>query len=205
MGSDELRSQWIADALKRTGRTQKGLADALGLDPAAANRLTKGTRRLKASELPLVERYLGEHAPDRLESFGDAPPPAPADYASVPVYDMRIVLPDGQSLNDVVSTRYLLLDRRWLERITKDPQTLVAFEYGDEQLLVDTTLRNPRQEGTYVLRIDDALFKRSVSTHPVNKTLTVRSGDPSVPLYDNLAPDDLDVVGRVVWASKFLV
>jgi len=205
MGSDELRRQWIADALKRTGRTQRGLADALGLDPAAANRLTKGTRRLKASELPLVERYLGEHAPDRVESFADGPPPAPADYASVPVYDMRVVLQDGQSLNDAVALRYLLLDRRWLERITKDPQTLVAFDVGDEQVLVDTTLRNPRQEGTYVLRIDDVLFKRSVSTHPVNKTLTVRSEDPSVPLYDNLAPDDLDVVGRVVWTSKFLV
>jgi hypothetical protein len=27
--SDELRSQWITEALERTGRTQKGLADAL--------------------------------------------------------------------------------------------------------------------------------------------------------------------------------
>jgi transcriptional regulator with XRE-family HTH domain len=205
MGSDELRRQWIADALKRTGRTQRGLADALGLDPAAANRLTKGTRRLKASELPLVERYLGERAPDRLESFADSLPPAPADYAPVPVYDMRLALPDGQALKDAVSLRYLLLERRWLERITKDPQTLAAFECGDEQWLVDTTLTNPRQEGSYVLRIGDALFKRSVSTHPANKTLTVRSEDPSVPAYDNLAPDDLDVVGRIVWTSKVLV
>lgn len=205
MGSDELRSRWIADALQRSGKTQKGLAEALGLDPAAANRLTKGTRRLKASELPLVERYLGERAPDRLETFNDGPPPAPADYASVPVYDMRAPLAEGQPLEDAIPLRYLLLDRRWLQRVTSDPRSLIAFEDGGEQLLIDTALTNAKQDGIYVLRIDDVFCKRSVSTHPVHKTLTVRSEDPSQPVYDNLSPDDINVVGRVVWTSKFLV
>jgi hypothetical protein len=140
-----------------------------------------------------------------LEAFADGPPPTPADYASVPVYDMRVVLGDGQSLNDVPPLRYMLLDRRWLGRMTKDPRALAAFDYGEEQLLVDTTLKNPRQEGIYILRIDDVLSKRAVSTHPVDRTLTVRSEDPSQPVYDKLDPDDLDVVGRVVWISKFLV
>jgi transcriptional regulator with XRE-family HTH domain len=204
MASDELRSRWIAEALARTGKTQKGLAQALGLDPASANRLTKGTRRLKASELPLVERYLGERAPGSLDSFADGPPPAPSEYASVPVYDMRIVLQDNQALDDAIPLRYLLLDRRWLAKATDNPRTLVAFEYGDEQMLVDMTHNNPRQEGTYILRLDDVLSKRLVSTHPVNKTLTIRSDDPSQPVYDNLSPDDLDVVGRVIWVGKFL-
>jgi len=204
MGSDELRSQWIVEALARTGKTQKGLADALGLDPAAANRLTKGTRQLKASELPLVERYLGERAPDRAERFADGPPPAPTDFASVSVYDLRLELKPGQPLEDAIPLRYMLFDRRWLERATNDPRVLVAFECGDEQMLVDTTQTNPRREGTYILRIDDVLLKRSVSSHPVHKTLTVKSEDPTQPVYDNLSPDDLDVIGRVIWIGRYI-
>jgi len=202
MGSNELRSKWLAEALERTGKTQAGLARALGITPPQVNRTVKGTRRLTAAELPLAERYLGERAPDRVGAFADGATPSLSDFASVPLHDLRVALQPGQTLEDGIPLRYLLFDRHWLERVGTDPSSLVAFEYGDEQMLVDRARTNPRQEGTYILRIDDVLLCRSVSTHPVKKTLTVRSDDPAQPVYDDVSPDDLDVVGRVVWIAR---
>lgn len=48
----------IRQGLKRPGKTQKGLADAMGVDPAAISRLLAGDRQLKAHEIPKVQAYL---------------------------------------------------------------------------------------------------------------------------------------------------
>ena len=41
------------------GLTQKGLAERMGLDPAAVNRMLYGQRNIMAEEIPLIEEYLG--------------------------------------------------------------------------------------------------------------------------------------------------
>jgi phage repressor protein C with HTH and peptisase S24 domain len=63
----------IKEGLTRPGKTQRGLAQKLGLDPAAVNRLLKGKRQLKASEIASVREYLD--MPD------EAPQPAPRQVA----------------------------------------------------------------------------------------------------------------------------
>jgi phage repressor protein C with HTH and peptisase S24 domain len=55
--------QWIRDGLKKPGKTQKGLAEALGVDASQVTRLLKGDRQLKAAELPRIADYLDEPAP----------------------------------------------------------------------------------------------------------------------------------------------
>lgn len=45
------------------GKTQRGLATALGLDPSAVSRLLTGARQLRAAELPVVAAYLESDAP----------------------------------------------------------------------------------------------------------------------------------------------
>jgi len=41
------------------GLTQKGLADYMGMNPAAVNRMLHGSRNIRAEEIPLIEAYLG--------------------------------------------------------------------------------------------------------------------------------------------------
>ena len=48
----------IKKALARGGKTQHGLAKALGVDDAAITRLLKGKREIKARELPVIRAYL---------------------------------------------------------------------------------------------------------------------------------------------------
>jgi len=42
------------------GLTQRGLADVMGLDPAAVNRMLYGRRGIQAEEIPVIEAYLGQ-------------------------------------------------------------------------------------------------------------------------------------------------
>lgn len=42
-----------------TGLTQKGLAERMGLNPAAVNRMLYGHRNIMAEEIPMIEDYLG--------------------------------------------------------------------------------------------------------------------------------------------------
>lgn len=41
------------------GLTQKGLAERMGLNPAAVNRMLYGRRNIMAEEIPMIEDYLG--------------------------------------------------------------------------------------------------------------------------------------------------
>jgi phage repressor protein C with HTH and peptisase S24 domain len=69
---------WIRDGLARPGKTQRGLAAALGVDPSAVSRLLTGARQLRAAELPVVAAYLEADPPALLARM---PHPAPGRTA----------------------------------------------------------------------------------------------------------------------------
>ena len=50
----------IREILENTrGLTQKGLAEHMGMNPAAVNRMLHGQRNIRAEEIPLIEQYIG--------------------------------------------------------------------------------------------------------------------------------------------------
>lgn len=79
--------------------TQRGLAERMGLDPAAVNRMLYGRRSIMAEEIPVIEDYLGEKldltetAPQigRRRGLSDVPqadvaPPAHAGHVAPPAH-----------------------------------------------------------------------------------------------------------------------
>lgn len=97
----------IRTAIEQTpGLTQKGLAERMGVNAAAVNRLLHGRRNIMADEVPIIETYIGKRLMDdmdyaqvgvassaRASGFSDTPP-APfyhgdalgAAERSLPVY-----------------------------------------------------------------------------------------------------------------------
>ncbi len=63
---------WIKTGLKRPGKSQRGLAQALDIDPSGVSRLLSGDRNLKAAEIETVRRYLDlpMAAPEGLPDVG---------------------------------------------------------------------------------------------------------------------------------------
>jgi transcriptional regulator with XRE-family HTH domain len=55
---------WIRKGLERPGKTQTGLARALGRSPSAVTHLLQGKRALKQREVPAVAQYLGVSPPE---------------------------------------------------------------------------------------------------------------------------------------------
>lgn len=63
---DEMTKQyldWIRENLKRTGKTQSGLAAHLGIAHPQITQLLKGNRKLKVDELPRIAEYLEADLP----------------------------------------------------------------------------------------------------------------------------------------------
>ena len=79
---------WLNRGLAESGRTQRGLANALGVDPASINRLLKGKRKLRVDEIEPAARYLGIEAPNGYSSKGCASAPA---YIDLPP-DLRLAV-----------------------------------------------------------------------------------------------------------------
>jgi transcriptional regulator with XRE-family HTH domain len=59
----ELYRNWLRVGLRQKGKSGRGLADHMGLSPAAVSRMVSGERQIKASELPKIAAYLGTPPP----------------------------------------------------------------------------------------------------------------------------------------------
>lgn len=211
--SDEARAAWIRDALangKGRGKTQKGLATALGLDQSQGYRIANGKRPLRLAEIPLVERYLEIRAPIGL----DEAPTSDGATVTVPVYDLRAAAGAGSLAVDAAPIGRMPFDPLFLRRLQADPSNLFLIEIaGDsgrptlhhgDHALVDRGQTNPRREGLYVIRIDDVLQVKRLSMNPVTKRLTVKSDNPDYPSHEDVPPDDIAIVGRVIWIGRSL-
>lgn len=73
------------------GLTQRGLAERLGLNPAAVHRMLYGQRSIKADEIPVIEAYVGakldlQAARAKTAQRGFSEGPVPDAFTQVPVY-----------------------------------------------------------------------------------------------------------------------
>ena len=129
------------------GLTQRGLAEKMGLNPAAVNRMLYGRRNILIDELPIIERYLGMRLDDdaqRLRGMSDVPA---EEYQS---YDAQGLM----HVNDVQTG----------EINYKIPVYSGSFQHQTLKLIpdaiIDFTLRHPKQLGArdafalYVLEDD---------------------------------------------------
>ena len=72
---------WVKSIIDTTpGLSQKGLAEAMDLNPAAVNRMIHGARKIKVDELPIIEAYLGQ--PYNAQSTGGTYIPPTEIYGS---------------------------------------------------------------------------------------------------------------------------
>jgi phage repressor protein C with HTH and peptisase S24 domain len=97
---------------------------------------------------------------------------------------------------------------QWLREQGLDPKMLSAIAVaGDsmeptlrdgDEILVDKTPR-PLRDGIHVLRVDDALLVKRVDTGRPGKIALLSDNAAYRPI--ELAPEEFEVIGRVVWKS----
>jgi phage repressor protein C with HTH and peptisase S24 domain len=171
----------IKRRLAETGRSQRELAEALGLDPSAVTRLLKGQRRLRLEEAEKADAFFGDAPTANViarPGGGDGDPDQAA--RTLPVYASAQGGPDGM----VIDAEPIEMMRRpqFLEGVRDAFAFYVVgdsmeprFRHG-ERLLVHP--RRPPRAGEDVLIIlkaaPDAEFNAMVKTLVAQAGQTIR-------------------------------
>ena len=76
---------------------------------------------------------------------------------------------------------------------------------GDD-ILVDLGDATGRlRDGIYVLRVDDAVVVKRIALHPMGRRVTVQSDNPAYPDWPDFSIDEINCIGRVIWAGRKVV
>ena len=147
--------KWIAQKLaENTQLSQKGLANALGVNPSAVNRMLHGRRAIKVDEVSVIENYLGayyqtyDNKMEDMDRFASAAASAHMrTYAPPPQMDVQhIYRRENASLRNAPTP----IDPVPVYQIKKDQK--------DMGPVVDWVVRHPSQIGlddSFALYIGD--------------------------------------------------
>ena len=195
------------------GEDFAGLSRMLGRNPAYIQqfvrlgvpmKLGEAERRKLARYFSISESQLGGPADD--EPVGGLVP--------VKRSPVRASAGPGAIPYDQAGKPYFAFDEAWLKSLTASPAgrlSIIRVE-GDsmaptlnagDDILVDLgDCEGPLRDGIYVLRADDALVVKRLALHPAGRRVTVQSDNPAYPDWPDCDIDDIQCIGRVIWAGR---
>ncbi len=176
--------------------------------------LRKGTpRQLRERERRALARYF--KVPETL--LGGLPGDSAAELGElVPVLRTAVRASAGPgAFAERESARpYFAFDPSWLKSLTGSSasQLSVIRVEGDsmaptlsagDDILVDLGDAADRlRDGIYVLRVDGALLVKRLAIHPVGRRVTVQSDNPAYGDIPDCGLDEIECIGRVIWAGR---
>lgn len=197
------------------GENFAALSRLVGRNPAYIQQyVRKGTPKyLPERERRALARYF-DIAESELGGPGDGEQP---DYGDlVPVQRVEVFASAGPgALPDAERRKpYFGFDAQWLRRVTQSKQDqleLIRVE-GDsmaptlnagDDILVDLGDSGARlRDGIYVLKVDGTLLVKRIAVHPVGRRVTVQSDNPAYSDLPDCGLDEIEVIGRVIWAGR---
>lgn len=166
-------------------------------------KLEEGDRRVLARFFGVDESELGGSEENSRAIAGKAPQ---ADWIDVPRLALGASAGPGALEGEELAFGSLRFSARWLRGQGLDPGNLSAIAVsGDsmdptlrdgDEILVDRTPR-PLRDGIHVVRVEDAVLVKRLDAGMPGR-ITLISDNPAYrPL--ELAPGEVQVIGRVVW------
>ena len=192
-----------------------GLSRLLGRNPAyvqqfikrgVPKKLGENDRAKLARYFDIDEHLLGGPARERLVDATDLVP--------IPRYRVSAAAGHGSIPGREEKVAEVGFSARWLEKLSSSkPRDLSIIQvegdsmsptlsHGDDIMVDLSAARRKLTDGIYVLRRDDALLVKRVALHPARATLTIASDNPAYASWTDCAPDEVDIIGRVVWAGR---
>jgi phage repressor protein C with HTH and peptisase S24 domain len=199
------------------GEDFAGLSRMLGRNPAYIQQFVRRgvPKRLKEEERRKLARYF---------SVSEAVLGGPVDAAaaidglvSIKRHPVTVSAGPGAVVNEELGRPYFAFDERWLKALTATPAdslSIVRVEGdsmsptlnpGDEILIDLGDCADRLRDGIYVLRIDDALVVKRLALNPLGRSVTVQSDNPAYPDWPDCSLDEINCIGRVIWAGRKVV
>jgi phage repressor protein C with HTH and peptisase S24 domain len=191
-----------------------GLSRMLGRNPAyiqqyvrrgVPKRLKEEERRKLARYFSVSEELLGGPPDDLLRADG---------LVSIKRHPVTVSAGPGAVVAEELGRPYFGFDERWLKAITPTPagQLSIVRVEGDsmaptlnagDDILVDLAdLTDRLRDGIYVLRVEDSVVVKRIALNPMRRSVTVQSDNPAYPDWPDCGIDELNCIGRVIWAGR---
>jgi phage repressor protein C with HTH and peptisase S24 domain len=168
--------------------------------------LKERERRALALYFEIPETMLGGLPDDPAAQFG----------ALVPVSRVAVRASAGAGAmpQEETARPYFAFDPAWLKSLTGSSAAKLSIirvegdsmsptlSAGDD-ILVDLADSGERlRDGIYVLRVDGTLLVKRLAIHPVGRRVTVQSDNPAYSDLPDCGLDEIDCIGRVIWAGR---
>jgi phage repressor protein C with HTH and peptisase S24 domain len=200
---------FLEQLIQERGDDYAGLSRLIGRNPAYIQQFIKrGTpKRLSEDDRKLLATYFGVS-----EQLLGAPAEGPVIAGRVAVPRLAVRAAAGAGALDAHdrAVSHVTFDGRWLRSLgAADPNGLSIIKVeGDsmaptlsdgDEILVDCGQGSKRpRDGVFVLRIDEALLVKRLSVNPAQRTVAIKSDNPSYPSFEDCPLADVAIVGRVV-------
>jgi len=192
-----------------------GLSRLIGRNAAYIQQFIKrGTpKKLAEQDRRRLARYFGID-----EELLGAPPsdslPPQGDLIAIPRYSVSASAGPGALDGDERPVAHLGFSKSTLEQLSQArPKDLSIIRVegdsmfptlsdGDDIMVDRSAVLRKIQDGIYVLRRDDTLLVKRITVHPSRSMLTIASDNPAYASWTDCAPEDVEILGRVVWAGR---
>jgi len=206
-------AEGIIESLKRNRVPHDRIATAIGRDRTAATKMLKGTRSVKATEIPALLALVKEFEGENIGNMPEHPLADPdQDYVRVEVLPTYAGMGGGGTGDGDVEMA--LISRRLVQgELRAKPADLLLinvrgnsmeplFRHGD-QLLIDRRDTNPLQPGPFAILYSDGYVVKNVAWIEKRTKLRVSSSNPDFGPED-YEPDEIHIMGRPVWFARRL-
>lgn len=208
--------------IQARGDTYGAISKLLGRNPAYIQQFVKrGTpRKLDEADRRLLARYFG--VDERLLGAPEAPAWRKGSARATARNDSLVAVPRlalgasagvGSLQEDEPAIGTFGFDPRWLRALGGRPDMLSIIRVDgesmqptlnhDDDIMVDRSDGAGRlRDGIYVLRMDGVLMVKRVALAPGRGRFSVRSDNPLYPAWEDVDPDLVAIVGRVIWTGR---
>lgn len=199
------------------GEDFAGLSRMLGRNPAYIQQYVRRgvPKRLGEEERRKLARYFA--VPEVLLGGPPGENGNVQGLMSVNRHPVAVSAGPGAIVAEELGKPYFAFDERWLKTLTPTPPTKLSIvrvegdsmaptlSAGDD-ILVDLADADERlRDGIYVLRVDDAVVVKRLALHPTGRQLTIQSDNPAYPDWPDCGLDEINCIGRVIWAGRRVV
>lgn len=199
------------------GEDFAGLSRMLGRNPAYIQQFVRRgvPKRLGEDERRKLARYFG--VSEALLGGPAEEPGAHAGLVSIKLHPVMVSAGPGAIVTQELGKPYVAFDERWLKALTpSSPSSLSivrvegdsmspTLNAGDEILVDLGDCAERLRDGIYVLRIDDALVVKRLALNPLGRRVTVQSDNPAYPDWPDCSLEEINCIGRVIWAGRKVV
>ena len=206
-------AQTLETLIRERGEDCASLSRLIGRNAAYIQQfIRRGVpRRLAENDRRTLARYFGV---DEI-ILGAMPAEPPPSLTMVPRLNVGASAGYGALTGEEATRGHIGFDPKWLRRAASHPDRVSIIEvngdsmtptlsHGDE-ILVDRGDASERlRDGIYVLRVDDVLIVKRIVINPAPPHLSIRSDNPAYPAWERVDLVAVDIIGRVIWASRII-